>query len=267
MGASTLRKYGLTRVNPSPKGVLKDLWSLAPELGVAILAGLGVAVGGLKLATEWLPDSVKNLWKGKDDAETAARAAYVPVVGGILMAVAGYFGLRMYPKVSKYAAPVAFGGVAGVMFHALTAVHVKGKDASGAEVEMTLGKRLGLPIGEYVSVAGYVDVGGGRMMSVNGIGEYVSVAGIHRMALPGGTSMRYEGSLNGLSEYVDDPVGLSGGIFPTDSLGELVDHTQSQVPLRRDPMWGLRGDPEGNVNIQKLLGGGSVSGGIFDRSR
>jgi hypothetical protein len=105
------------------------------------------------------------------------------------------------------------------------------------------------------------------MLSVNGIGEYVSVAGIHRMQLPGGQSMRYEGSMG---EYVLDPVGLSGGIFPASaSLGDLEDHTSSQVPLRRDPRWGLRGDPEGNVNIQRLLGQGDsgMAGGIFDRSR
>lgn len=266
-GASSkvLRQYGLTRVNPSPMGILKDVGALAPQLGVAALAFLGVAVAGPKLIAA-LPQSIKDLWKSDDPAKTETRVAYAPVVGGVLVAIAAYFGARMYPKTSKWAAPVAFGGVAGAMLHALTAVKVATSSTDATKI--SLGKRLGLSIGEYVSVAGYVDVGGGRMMSVNGLGEYVSVAGIHQMSLPGGQSMRYEGSLG---EYVLDPVGLSGGIFPSSgSLGELVDHTSSQVPLKRDPMWGLRGDPEGNVNIHRLLGQGDVAGmggGIFDRNR
>lgn len=260
--SATLKRYGLSRVNPgSIKSLAKDAWALAPQFGVAAAAFAAVSVLGSPQVLAKLPDAIKNLWKGKDEVETAKRAAWLPVVGGVLAAVAGYIGIRM-TKASKYAAPVAFGGIAGAALYALAAVKVKDKDG----VEITLAKRLGLPIGEYVSVAGYVDVGGGRMMSVNGLGEYVSVAGIHEMALPGGQMMRYEGAMHGLGEYVYDPVGLSGGIFP--GAGELVDHTQSQVPLRRDPTWGLRGDPEGNVNIRALLSEGEgMSGGIFDRNR
>jgi hypothetical protein len=137
--------------------------------------------------------------------------------------IAGYMALRKSPSMAKFAPAVLFGGVAAAVVHAIARITVK--DSAGADV--SLGKKLGLPIGEYAAMAGY----GEYAAMAGGFGEYAAMAG--------GTSYSGErGIFSGLDDT--DPV-LSG----TDDEDE-VDFTETLA--------------DEGVNADE----GSLNGSIFD---
>ncbi len=248
-GGAYARSHGLTRVNPSMSGVAKDLMALLPEVGAGVGSLVLMAVVGNKVV-EKLPDSVKA------KVPESVKPWVPTITTGILSAVA-YGALRMSKstKLSKLSVPVLIGGAAATAMHAMVAVKVKAADGS----QISLAKKLGLPMGEFVGVSGYVDVNG-QMVAVNGLGEFVGVSGMMTDA----TGQRI--AVNGLGEYLHQEVGLGAagdGIFSRSSLGMLPDGSAAQeAGMGREWSHGLSEE----VGAESILdeGEGTLSGSIFD---
>ena len=195
------RAFGLTEVpNPGMGGLVKDLGTLLPQMGVSVASLAGSAWAGQFLADK-LPEKLKDGAVGK-----AAPSLISASIG-----VAGYMALRRSKGLAKFAPAVLFGGIAAAAVHAIARVPVG---------DQTLGKKLGLPIGigEYVAMGEYVDMGEYAAMA-GGVGEYAAMAGgVGEYAAMAG---RHEqGIFAGLDD--EDPI-LSGlddedGIIDVDSL-------------------------------------------------
>jgi hypothetical protein len=177
-----VRAMGLAGVpNPGMGGIVKDISALLPQMGVSAVSLAVAAVAGQMVASKLVPADKQDSLLGKA----------APSVISLGVGLAGYMALRKSKSMGKFAPWVLAGGVAAAAVHAIARITVK--DAAGAPV--TLGKRLGLPISEYASMAGY-----GEYASMAGVGEYASMAG--------GTSYSGErGIFSGLDDT--DPV-LSG---------------------------------------------------------
>lgn len=248
-GGSYARSHGLTRVNPSMSGVAKDLMALLPEVGAGVGSLVLLAFVGNKVV-EKLPDSVKS--KVPESVKP-----WVPTISTGVLAAVAYGALRMSKnaKLSKLSVPVLIGGAAATALHAMVAIKVKGADGQ----QISLAKKLGLPMGEFVGVSGYVDVNG-QMVAVNGLGEFVGVSGM--MTDASGQPI----AVNGLGEYLHEQVGLGSageGIFSRSSLGMLPDGSAAQeAGMGREWSHGLSEE----VGAESILDedGGSLSGSIFD---
>lgn len=251
-GGSYARSHGLTRVNPSMSGVAKDLMALLPEVGAGVGSLVLLAVVGNKLQAK-LPDSVKS-------KVPTSMVPWVPTITTGVLAAVAYGALRMSKnaKLSKLSVPVLIGGAAATALHAMVAIKVK-NSAAGGPPEISLAQKLGLPMGEFVGVSGYVDVNG-QMVAVNGLGEFVGVSGM--MTDASGQPI----AVNGLGEYLHEQVGLGSageGIFSRSSLGMLPDGSAAQeAGMGREWSHGLSEE----VGAESILDedGGSLSGSIFD---
>jgi len=209
-----LTAMGLAGVpNSSMGGIFKDLRTLLPAMGVSAVSLAAAAVAGQMIASKIVP------------AEKQSVGLYKFVPSGISFGVglAAYMVLRKSKStsISRFAPWALAGGVAAAAVHAIARITVK-KD--GADV--SLGKALGLPIGEYASMAGY-----GEYASMAGYGEYASMAG--------GTS--YSGSRGVFAGLDDNDPVLSG----TDD--------EDEVDM-------LETDADEGVNTDE----GSLNGSIFD---
>lgn len=207
-----LRAMGLADVpNPSAMSLLGDIKKLMPQIAGASGGFVGAAVLG-QVAFKFLPDAHKE--KG--------WAKAVPSVVSLAIAGAGFAALRMSKNksISSVAPYFLVGGTLAAALHAIVRVKVG---------DQTIAQKLGLPLGEYASMAGY--------------GEYASMAGHHGMgeyaSMAGGTSYSGErGIFSGLDDT--DPV-LSG----TDDEDE-VDMVETMA--------------DEGVNVDE----GSLNGSIFD---
>lgn len=161
-----LKASGLMKVNPSFGGIIKDLGVLLPQAGATVAGLAGAAILSSK-ATKFLREKMPG--------NTMLQSVHVPAVLSVLMGVLGYVGARMLGSkpgpvatfVNKLAPSLFIGGVGAAAVHTLSAV--KGADG------ISMGAKLGLPIGDYV-VGDYV-VGGnvidvdGTMVHVDGMGS------------------------------------------------------------------------------------------------
>lgn len=250
-GGQYARSHGLTRVNPSVTGVAKDLMALLPEIGAGVGSLVLLAVVGNKVMGQ-LPDSVKS--KVPENVKP-----WLPTISTGVLAAVAYGALRMSKnaKLSKLSVPVLIGGAAATALHAMVAIKVK-NSAAGGPPEISLAQKLGLPMGEFVGVSGYVDVNG-QMVAVNGLGEFVGVSGM--MMDASGQNI----AVNGMGEYLAEEVGLGAagqGIFTRSSLGMLPDGSAAQeAGMGREWSHGLSEE----VGAESILDdGGSLSGSIFD---
>jgi hypothetical protein len=126
--------------------------------------------------------------------------------------------------------------------------------------EISLAKKLGLPIGEFVGVAGYIESASGQMIAVNGLGEFVGVSGGSLMLSSG-----QRVAVNGFGDFVNETVGLSGSgsIFNESSLGRIPNMSDEQDDsMGREPGHGL-GEEIDAEDVLNLAEGGSLSGDIF----
>jgi hypothetical protein len=154
-----LRAMGLAGVpNPGMGGIVKDIGALLPQMGVSAVSLAIAAVAGQMVASKLVPADKQDSMLGKA----------APSVISLGVGLAGYMALRKSKSMGKFAPWVLAGGVAAAAVHAIARITVK--DAAGAPV--TLGKRLGLPIGEYAAMAGY-----GEYAAMAGMGEYAAMAG------------------------------------------------------------------------------------------
>ena len=208
-----LTAMGLAGVpNSSMGGMFKDISALLPSMGVSAVSLAVAAVAGQMISAKIVPADKQSTMLGK-----VAPSAISLGVG-----LAGYMALRKSKSMGKFAPWVLAGGVAAAAVHAIARITVK--DSAGAPV--SLGKRLGLPIGEYASMAGY-----GEYASMAGYGEYASMAG--------GTS--YSGSR-----------GVFAGLDDTDPVLSGTDDEDEVDMLETDADEGVNSDE------------GSLNGSIFD---
>ena len=198
-----LTAMGLAGVpNSSMGGMFKDISALLPQMGVSAISLAVAAVAGQMISAKIVPADKQSTMLGK-----VAPSAISLGVG-----LAGYMALRKSKSMGKFAPWVLAGGVAAAAVHAIARITVK--DSAGAPV--SLGKRLGLPIGEYASMAGY--------------GEYASMAGHHGMgeyaSMAGGTS--YAGS-RGVFSGLDDTDPVLSGTDDEDEVDMLETHADEGV--------------------------------------
>ena len=167
-----LSAMGLAGVpNPGMGGMFKDISALLPQMGVSAISLAVAAVASQMIASKIVPADKQSTMLGK----------IAPSALSLGIGLAGYMALRKSKSMGKFAPWVLAGGVAAAAVHAIARITIT-KDGQ----PISLGKHLGLPIGEYASMAG--------------ISEYASMAG--------GTS--YSGSRGVFSGLDDtDPV-LSG---------------------------------------------------------
>ncbi len=166
-----LRASGLMKVNPSVSSVFKDMAVLLPQAGFTIGGMALTAMGSTKIL---------SVLRSKAPSIPGINSIHAPAVLSALLGCGGYVALRMIGSKSgalatflnKMAPGVFVGGLAAAALHTLSAV----KDATG----QTLGKRIGLPIGEYVVgeyVVGDYTVGqnqidvDGSQVRLNGLGS------------------------------------------------------------------------------------------------
>jgi len=213
-----LRAHGLLKVNPSFSAIVKDMAVLLPEAGFTVAGLAGAAIGSTKLV---------NMLRTKMPSIPGIQSVHAPAVVSVLLGAAGYVGLRMAGAKSamlgKAASSVFIGGLAAAVVHTLAAVKVK--DAAG---EVSLGKKLGLPLGDYV-VGDYV------------VGDYVV------------------GAMPGAQGVVD----VDGNRVRVNGLGSIfADRTLGALPDSREGARGTRFEP----HMREILDvdEGSLAGSIFD---
>jgi hypothetical protein len=146
-----LRAMGLAGVpNPGLAGAAKGLVTLLPQMGVTAAAFAGVALGGQKVG-EMVEARLPALGK-----------AAVPVTTGVF-AVGAYMIARNVKALAPFSSAILAAGVCATVVHTLAKVQ-----AGTPEAPQSLGKKLGLPIGEYTSMGEYTSVG-----------EYTSMGAYH----------------------------------------------------------------------------------------
>jgi hypothetical protein len=264
-GGKYARAHGLTRVNPSMAGLKTDLITLLPCMGVGIASLVGLSWVGatqITMLVSKLPESVKK-------AIPASVQPFLPAIGTGILSVVAYAMLRMSKnaKLQRCSAWALAGGLGAVTLQVLANVQVD--DAlpagqAGPPMKISLGKKLGLPLGEFVGVSGYVTSASGQELAVNGLGEFVGVSG----SLMDASGQRI--AVNGFGDYIPGEVGMGGGIFEragTKSsfgrLGAAYDGNPSQDAQGREWSHGLSNE----TSAEDILDGddeeGSLAGDIF----
>lgn len=134
-----LKLHGLSKVNPSGVGALKDsgkaLVGVLPEV-LATVASAGVHTYVGAKASEML---VKKYG--------ASYASWSGAVSSLAVGILGFLGLRMYSQTAKYSVPFLTGGVVGAGINLLADNHVA---AVGTAPALSWGRKLALPIGAVV---------------------------------------------------------------------------------------------------------------------
>jgi hypothetical protein len=272
--ASGLMK--VSRANPGVGDILKDLVTLAPQIGAHAVGLAGVAVAGQKLGT-MIAESVRGKeadGKTLKAAPTEGVSAFVfnnaVTISSIAAAVAAYEAAKhLSPKSQPFAGALLMGGLAAAFVHAAARIQIKSKDDKGVETSKNLGRVLGLPIGPAAAgaaLAGFVDIGG-RQLAVDGygmmhgMGDYMALSGNSLTGSSLGDYMALSGnSLTGssLGEYM----ALSGSTLTGSSLGEIGQMSEGR-------QGGRALNSPGDVPVEDFLeededDEGSLSGSIFD---
>ena len=221
-----------------------DFMAMAPD--IAVQFGSMAAIGYVgSMATEQIRKSA---------SPTGAVHKYAGVISSGALTLAAFAGMKMSKseKVNAYSLPVLMGGMAATIVQLLAAVKVKQAAEAGGN-EISLGKHLGLPIGDYMALSGFVDVHGSAV-AVNGMGDYVPQALGH---LDIGQTI--EGSTVSVGDYVEQS--LSGyDLKPTIEgtvLGEIGQMSEGRQGSRA---LGAPGDPR----VESFVDSGVLSGSVFD---
>ena len=224
------------------KGEAKDMMDMAPSIAVQLGAMAAIGFASSK-ASEQIRKRV---------APGGAVDKFAGVISSGAIAVAAFAAMKMVKseKVKQFALPVLMGGMAATAVQALAAIKVK-KDAA----DVSLGQRLGLPIGDFTSISGYLDVHG-REVAIDGMGDYVDqplgALDIHRSRFD-------EGAVVSMGDYVDQPLGaisidrtIEGSVLG--EIGQMSEGRQGARALNSP------GDPR----IESFINRGSLSGSVFD---
>ena len=201
-----MKSHGLTvKKNPSIAELGQSLQTLAPSMAVGAVSLVGgfyagkqvsdLAAKGLAAVKVSVPDSI---------------SPYMPAISSAAIGVVGYALARMTPAVSKFSMPILMGGLGASAVNLLAAIRVDDPAVPGQKV--SLGARLGLPIGDYVGVGEYA--------AISGMGEYAAISGDAAMAQldearQGSRGTQGEPTVDEFQREADeeDAGVLSGGIF------------------------------------------------------
>jgi hypothetical protein len=248
--AKAARALGMMKASrKNPGGILdflkaeaKDMMAIAPS--VAAQLGAMAAVGyASSMATEQIRKRAKP---------DGAVSKYAGVISSGAITIAAFAAMKMVKseKVRQFTLPVLFGGMAATAVQALAAIKVK-KDAG----EQSLGQKLGLPIGDYMALSGFIDVHG-RPLAVDGMGDYVPQA-LGEISLH--PSRFHEGTVVSIGDYVPQALGaltidrtIEGAVLG--EIGQMSEGRQGARALNSP------GDPR----VEDFMHGGSLSGSVFD---
>ena len=259
----------------NPGGILdfmkqeaSDFMTMAPSIAVQL--GTMAAIG---FASAKASDQIKKMVRGFEIDGTTAKPEpkdsfvynYAGVISSGAITLAAFAAMKMMKseKSKAFTLPVLFGGMAATLVQVLAAVKVDPKKIEGQPAPATplpkisLGQRLGLPIGEYTAVSGFLDVHG-RRIAIDGFGDYVDqplgALDIHRG--------RYdEGTVVSMGDYVDQPLGeltLREGRYQEGTvLGEIGQMSEGRQGARAL-------NSPGDDRVESYTDSGSLAGSVFD---
>ena len=239
------------------KQEVSDFMTLAPSIAVQL--GTMAAVG---FASSKASEQIR-----KRATAGGAMDKYAGAISSGAVTLVAFAAMKMMKSkvdnrgseigLKRFTLPVLFGGMAATLVQVLAAVKVKPAKSAAIQADISLGQRLGLPIGEYTAVSGFLDVHG-RRIAIDGFGDYVDqplgALDIHRG--------RYdEGTVVSMGDYVDQPLGelsLHEGRFHEGTvLGEIGQMSEGRQGARA---LGARGDDR----VESYIDSGSLSGSVFD---
>jgi hypothetical protein len=238
------------------KGEAQDMMAIAPS--VAVQLGSMAAIG---YASAKASEQIK-----KRAAADGAMHKYAGAISSGAITLAAFAAMKMVKsdKVKQFTLPVLFGGMAATLVQVLAAVKVEPKKIAGQAASATplpkisLGQRLGLPIGDYMALSGFVDVHG-RPVAVNGMGDYVPQA-LGEIELS-------------RSPYGEGTVVTPMGDYVPQALGELTLHegrfhegtVLGEIGQMSEGRQGARAlNSPGDLTIESFVDSGSLSGSVFD---
>jgi hypothetical protein len=238
------------------KGEAQDMMAIAPS--VAVQLGSMAAIG---YASAKASEQIK-----KRAAADGAMHKYAGAISSGAITLAAFAAMKMVKsdKVKQFTLPVLFGGMAATLVQVLAAVKVEPKKIEGQAASATplpkisLGQRLGLPIGDYMALSGFVDVHG-RPVAVNGMGDYVPQA-LGEIELS-------------RSPYGEGTVVTPMGDYVPQALGELTLHegrfhegtVLGEIGQMSEGRQGARAlNSPGDLTIESFVDSGSLSGSVFD---
>jgi hypothetical protein len=238
------------------KGEARDMMAIAPS--VAVQLGSMAAIG---YASAKASEQIK-----KRVAADGAMHKYAGAISSGAITIAAFAAMKMVKseKARQFTLPVLFGGMAATLVQVLAAVKVEPKKIEGQPAPATplpkisLGQRLGLPIGDYMALSGFVDVHG-RPVAVNGMGDYVPQA-LGEIELSRGP-------------YSEGTVVTPMGDYVPQALGELTLHegrfhegtVLGEIGQMSEGRQGARAlNSPGDLTIESFVDSGSLSGSVFD---
>lgn len=262
--SAAARAMGMMKgARKNPGGILdflkseaQDMMAIAPS--VAVQLGSMAAIG---YASAKASEQIK-----KRAAADGAMHKYAGVISSGAITLAAFAAMKMVKseKAKQFTLPVLFGGMAATLVQVLAAVKVEPKKIEGQPAPATplpkisLGQRLGLPIGDYMALSGFVDVHG-RPVAVNGMGDYVPQA-LGEIELSRGP-------------YGEGTVVTPMGDYVPQALGELTLHegrfhegtVLGEIGQMSEGRQGARAlNSPGDLTIESFVDSGSLSGSVFD---
>jgi hypothetical protein len=248
--AGAARAMGMTKASrKNPGGILdflkaeaKDAMEAAPMIAVQL--GTMAAVGFIaSKATEQIRKRAKA---------DGAVSKYAGVISSASITLAAFAAMKMMKsdKARKFTLPVLFGGMAATAVNALAAIRVK-KEAT----EISLGQHLGLPIGDYMALSGFIDVHG-RPLAVDGMGDYVAQQ-LGSLSLH--PSRFHEGTVISMGDYVPQALGELSlhSTIEGETLGEIGQMSEGRQGARAL-------NSPGDIPVEDFIDSGSLSGSVFD---
>jgi hypothetical protein len=238
------------------KGEARDMMAIAPS--VAVQLGSMAAIG---YASAKASEQIK-----KRAAADGAMHKYAGAISSGAITLAAFAAMKMVKsdKVKQFTLPVLFGGMAATLVQVLAAVKVEPKKIAGQAASATplpkisLGQRLGLPIGEYMALSGFLDIHG-RPLAINGMGDYVPQA-LGELELSRG-------------QYGEGTVVTPMGDYVPQALGELTLHegrfqegtVLGEIGQMSEGRQGARAlNSPGDLTVESFVDSGSLSGSVFD---
>ena len=249
------------------KGEARDMMAIAPSVAVQLGSMAAIGYASAK-ASERIKKMVvgEKIGEEKTKAEAGFAHKYAGAISSGAITLAAFAAMKMVKsdKVKQFTLPVLFGGMAATLVQVLAAVKVEPKKIAGQAASATplpkisLGQRLGLPIGDYMALSGFVDVHG-RPVAVNGMGDYVPQA-LGEIELSRGP-------------YGEGTVVTPMGDYVPQALGELTLHegrfhegtVLGEIGQMSEGRQGARAlNSPGDLTIESFVDSGSLSGSVFD---
>jgi hypothetical protein len=186
----------------------------------------------------------------KRAAAGGAVSKYAGVISSGAVTIAAFAAMKMIKneKIRQFTLPVLFGGMAATAVNALAAIRVK-KEAT----EVSLGQHLGLPIGDYMALSGFIDVHG-RPLAVDGMGDYVAQQ-LGELSLH--QDRFHEGTVIG--DYIPQALGELSlhSTIEGETLGEIGQMSEGRQGARAL-------NSPGDIPVEDFIDSGSLSGSVFD---